>query len=163
MFPRWPMRNPGRPPDGSAVCSDDRPHAGSAPLSVLLSAGGGAGGVLRIPAPPASATHLRLGRAVFVGGRLGLAAHELSRVQRRPAAGVFRRAAGRGDRLGSGVRRPDRARFFRILEIREVAPGLCPYARKKIFKICENFICICGKMGYNKVESSSGKTAKTKR
>ena len=163
MFPRWPMRNPGRPPDGSAVCSDDRPRAGSAPLSVLLSAGGGAGGVLRIPAPPAPTAYICRGRAVFVGGRLGLAAHELSRVQRRPAAGVFRRTAGRGDRLGSGVRRPDCACFFRILEIREVAPRLCSHSRKKFFKICKNFICICGKMGYNKMESSSGKTAKTKR
>lgn len=36
----------------------------------------------------------------------------------------------------------------------------CP---QKIFRICKNFICICEKMGYNKVESSSGKTAKTKR
>jgi len=68
-----------------------------------------------------------------------------------------------GNRLGSGVRRPDCACFFRILEVREVAPGLCSHSRKKIFKICKNFICICGKMGYNKMESSSGKTAKTKR
>lgn len=53
--------------------------------------------------------------------------------------------------------------FFRILEIRQGNPGLCAAARKKIFRICKNFICICEKMGYNKVESSSGKTAKTKR
>ena len=72
-------------------------------------------------------------------------------------------SAGRGDRLGSDIRRPDRACFFRILEIREVAPGLCSHSRKKFFKICKNFICICGKMGYNMMESSSGKTAKTKR
>ena len=44
-----------------------------------------------------------------------------------------------------------------------IAPGLCSHSRKKFFKICKNFICICGKMGYNKMESSSGKTAKTKR
>ena len=157
------MRNPGRPPDGSAVCSDDRPRAGSTPIPVLLPAGGGAGGVLRIPAPSASPAYVCRGRAVFVGGCLDLAAHELSRVQRRPAAGVFRRTAGRGNRLGSGVRRPDRACFFRILEIRQGNPGLCAAARKKIFRICKNFICICEKMGYNKVESSSGKTAKTKR
>ena len=92
-----------------------------------------------------------------------LADYELSCVQGRPAAGVFRRAAGGGDRLGSGVRQPDRTHFFRILEIRQGNPGLCAAARKKIFRICKNFICICEKMGYNKVESSSGKTAKTKR
>ena len=57
----------------------------------------------------------------------------------------------------------DRTHFFRILEIRQGNPGLCAAARKKIFRICKNFICICEKMGYNKVESSSGKTAKTKR
>lgn len=68
-----------------------------------------------------------------------------------------------GYRLGSGVRQPDRTHFFRILEIRQGNPGLCAAARKKIFRICKNFICICEKMGYNKVESSSGKTAKTKR
>ena len=102
-------------------------------------------------------------RAVSDGLRLGLADYELSCVQGRPAAGVFRRAAGGGDRLGSGVRQPDRTRFFRFLEIRQGNPGLCGAARKKIFRICKNFICICEKMGYNKVESSSGKTAKTKR
>jgi hypothetical protein len=72
-------------------------------------------------------------------------------------------SVGGGDRLGSGVRQPDRTHFFRILEIRQGNPGLCVAARKKIFRICKNFICICEKMGYNKVESSSGKTAKTKR
>ena len=41
--------------------------------------------------------------------------------------------------------------------------GFALLPAKKIFRICKNFICICEKMGYNKVESSSGKTAKTKR
>ena len=163
MFPRWPTRNRGRQPAGSAVCSDDRPRAGSTPIRVLLPAGSGAGGVLRISASSAPTAYLRRGRTVSDGLRLGLADYELSCVQGRPAAGVFRRAAGGGDRLGSGVRQPDRTHFFRILEIRQGNPGLCAAARKKIFRICKNFICICEKMGYNKVESSSGKTAKTKR
>lgn len=41
--------------------------------------------------------------------------------------------------------------------------GFALIPAKKNFKICKNFICICGKMGYNKMELSSGKTAKTKR
>ena len=152
MFPRWPTRNPDRQPAGSAVCSDDRPRAGSTPIRVLLPAGGSAGGVLRILTSPASTVYSCRGHAVSDGLRLGLAAHELSRVQGRPAAGVFRRAAGGGNRLGSGVRQPDRARFFRILEIRQGNPGLRAAAGKKFFRICKNFICICEKMGYNKVE-----------
>ena len=163
MFPRWPTRNPDRQPAGSAVCSDDRPRAGSTPIRVLLPAGGSAGGVLRILTSPASTVYSCRGRAVSDGLRLGLAAHELSRVQGRPAAGVFRRAAGGRNRLGFGVRRPDRACFFRILEIHQGSSGLRAAAGKKIFRICKNFICICEKMGYNKVESSSGKPAETER
>ena len=152
-----------RQPAGSAVCSDDRPRAGCTPIRVLLPAGGSAGGVLRILTSPASTVYSCRGRAVSDGLRLGLADYELSCGQGRPAAWVFRWSAGGGDRLGSGVRQPDRTHFFRILEIRQGNPGLCAAARKKIFRICKNFICICEKMGYNKVESSSGKTAKTKR
>ena len=163
MFPRWPTRSPGRRRAGSAACSDDRPRPGGTPIPVLLPAGGGAGSVLRVPAPPAPTAYLCRGRAVSGGRRLGLAAHELSRVQRRPAAGVFRRTTGGRNRLGSGVRQPDHTCFFRILEIHQGDCALRAAAGKKIFPICKNFICILEKMGYNKVESSSGKAAETKR
>ena len=68
-------------PAGSAVCSDDRPRAGSTPIRVLLPAGGSAGGVLRILTSPASTVYFCRGRAVSDGLRLGLADYELSCVQ----------------------------------------------------------------------------------
>jgi hypothetical protein len=42
------------------------------------------------------------------------------------------------------------AGIFRVLGIFPVAISLFSASLEKIFGICENFVCICGKMGYNR-------------
>ncbi|MDD5863295.1 MAG: hypothetical protein PUD80_01480 [Firmicutes bacterium] len=58
-----------------------------------------------------------------------------------------------------GIRRGSAADFYRILENSPGRLGGRFLPGKKIFGIFEKIICICEKMGYNKVEYPSGEAA----
>ena len=155
----WSTRIPGLAAAGGTGSSDD-PGDCRLPSAVQLSAGRGAGAVLWIPSAPAPTAAGTGGRAVSAGGRLGLALSELWDLRRGSAAGIFSWAFGRRTSLGTHRREGSAPGFFRILG----RPGKGRASRgpafKKIFAFCKNFVCIWGKMGYNKVESLLAPTAK---
>jgi hypothetical protein len=81
-----------------------------------------------------------------------MAMPQLRRLRRGYPVGLCHRASRRGSDMGMDHRHAAAACFFRFLE-----NNLLPFRKnrhscEKIFIFCENFVCICEKMGYNKVE-----------
>ena len=145
------MKNPGLPA-GSASCSDDSAGTGSPLFWNCLCTGCGTGHDLRLSAPAAAQIYSPGGHSFCVGSLPDVAGAGVSDLRRGFAAGLCRRSGGRGISVGKDRRQGLTASMYvfwensgRFLENNMDAP-------EKIFKKSENFVCICGKMGYNKME-----------
>ncbi|MDO5545901.1 MAG: hypothetical protein Q4F81_08785 [Eubacteriales bacterium] len=65
--------------------------------------------------------------------------------------------------MGMHRRTPPAARFYTILEGFGKAMGADAAANEKIFRFFKIFICICGKMGYNRRKASETQRAQAQR
>ena len=143
------MRNPGSQGSGSGFGGD----TGSSSLAVWLqcAAGGLSWDVIWIFPASGQAAPTPGRSSVFPGSGVGLGLPQLFGLPGRHPAGVPAGAGRRPSALGKNCGAVAPAGFFRILE------SLCrsfsgfPVSLEKNFGNCENFVCICGKMGYNKV------------
>ncbi len=77
---------------------------------------------------------------------------ELRGLRRRPADGIPFGSRRRGGSVEMGSREASHAGFSGILADRRGNFSPDPAAYEKIFEIFENYVCICEKMGYNRVE-----------
>ena len=157
--PLWSTRIHGLAAAGGTGSSDD-PGDCRLPPAVQLSAGRSPGAVLRSFAASAPASAGTGGRVVPAWGGMGLDLSELRNLRRRSAAGIFSWPFAWGASLGTHRRKGTAAGFCRNMEGSGKGRAACGPSFKKIFAFCKNFVCICGKMGYNKVESSLAPTAK---
>ena len=73
-------------------------------------------------------------------------------LRRGSAAGIYGRAVCRRDPLGEDSGKMAASAVLRILENCGENVGAFPASGEKNFEKSENFVCICGKMGYNKME-----------
>ena len=148
----FPTRSPGRGAAGCAACWVD--GSGHSPdiFGAEHPGRGGAGADIQFPAASAPKAYGRCGQPVSGGGAVGLCLDKLRRLRRGHPAGESHGAAS-----GRDCRRADPgAAFWSGFSVFLAGAGVAlednPNPRKKIFAICENFVCIWGKMGYNKME-----------
>ena len=149
---RCSMNRAGPGTAGCGGCWDERAGAGGVAVCRSLSGGGGAGPGLRIFAAPAAKVQRSGGPAVPGGSLLGMA---LLGLRHLPGGLSGPRSAGsgpRGSRLGGHRGKTSAPRFSVFLENFWKTPPLRPVAPEKNIENHENFVCICGKMGYNRME-----------
>ena len=137
---------------GCAGCWDEAAGTGRPAVPPGLSGGGRTGAVLRIFAAPAAKTRHFWGPSVSGGGLLGLAVlgfRHLRRGLSRP--GPSGPGPGRTC-MGSYGWEASAAGFSVFLENTWKNVPLFSVAPEKNIENHENFVCICGKMGYNRME-----------
>lgn len=147
------MKNPSSRGRGGG-CSGESPVRCPA-VSGQHSAGGGAGGTLRGAAAPAPPVGAAGGRAVHAGSGVGLGGVQLRLLRRGYPGGVSVRNGCRCRRLGRDVRDVAAPPFSHDLAGAGSRHRADAAARQKNFSFCKNFVCIWGKMGYNKVAGIS--------
>ena len=103
------------------------------------------------------------GRAGGAGRLVGVHLSGLRGVCRGPAAGVCVGTSGRGGGVGGHRRTMAPTGIFRNLANTGDNVGAFLGTWEKIFAIYENFVCIWGKMGYNKVETLSALPTRSRR
>jgi len=118
---------------------------------VQPAAGGLSGHRLRIS--PASGTAAQnTGRLAFpAGGGMDLDLYLFRPLPGRYPAGVSAGDADRNTALGKDRGKVASALFCRRLEFFSPAFPSFSGSLQKNFVFCKNFVCICGKMGYNRV------------
>ena len=145
----WFMKNPEKAASGSG-CGDDHSH-GPLAFGLQFSAGRLSGTSVRIPASFAQPAPAAFGCGVFPGCGMGLDLYLLCRL---PGRHPYRLPAGHGHRysaLAQHLRPLAAACIFRILVPFGAAFPAFSGSLEKNFGNYKNFVCICGKMGYNKV------------
>ena len=157
------MKSPVAPAAGFAESSDDGTGGRGQPVFMGVYSGIRPGRGLRFSAPPAAQNRLAGRWIVSVGGNLGLGVSGIRNLPGRAAAGVHRRSCGRRIFVGMDSGMPAASGFWMVLEGILACRGYLFPAFQKIIPFFKNFVCIWGKMGYNKVEKSSAAPAKNRR
>lgn len=150
--PHLLMSSHGKAASGSGFGGDPlhRPLA----AGLQCSAGGLPGAAVRISPGPRKAAPDFCGCGVFPGSGLGLDLYQLRRL---PGGHPDSLSAGddrRHPALGKYLRSLAPAGVFRILAGFGFAFPLFSDSLEKIFGIYENFVCICEKMGYNRMHEN---------
>ena len=143
------MRNPGKAASGSGFGDD----TGYRCLAFRLQSGSGRvpWSVLRVSPAFGKASPDPCGCDFFSGGGLGVGLHLLCRLPGRYPDGLL---AGHGSRyfaVGGYRRAVAPAGIFRILGFLRGSAWYFADSLEKNFGNCKNFVCIWGKMGYNRV------------
>ena len=146
-----PMKSPGRAAGGD--CSVD-PGSGGLPHGLRPDAGSGAGANLRLSAAPAPPAYPAERRHFSRGHYLGVDLPVLRHLRRGHPGGLCLRTFGWGNRLGVHRRTASAPCFCTVLEDFGQITEAAPAAVEKIFPIFKIFICICGKMGYNRQKAT---------
>ena len=145
------MKSPGK----GAGCGgfwDDGTADGLFSPALGLRSGLGVGRMVWFFAPAAAETHFFCGQFVPAGAAAGVGVPQLCHLRRGHAAGIpggaFRRCGGLGSDGGAAAA----AGFSCVLAVRGKNLGDRLVSCKNFFVFCKKSICICEKMGYNKVE-----------
>ena len=146
-----PMKSPGRAAGGD--CSVD-PGSGGLPHGLRPGAGSGTGANLRLSASLAPPAYPAERRHFSRGHDLGVGLPVLRHLRRGYPGGLRHRPSGRGNWVGCHGRTAPAAHFFTVLENFGQAKQARAGASEKIFRFFEIFICICGKMGYNRQKAT---------
>ena len=147
----FPTRSPGRAAGGD--CSVD-PGTGGLPHGLRSGAGGGVGAAVRLSAASAPPAHDAFRQPFPRRHRLGVDLPVLRHLRRGYPGGLRHRPSGRGNWVGCHGRMAPAAYFFTVLEDFGQAKQARAGASEKIFRFFEIFICICGKMGYNRQKAT---------
>lgn len=161
-FRRWSMRNPELPAPGWGGCWDDRPGS-CCPAPGDQPAGGLHGGTVVWDSPPPGQAYTAPGHALRGRGLAGVAVSGVFCLSGGLEGRVSAGTAGGLRRLGSDRWQMAAACFSGDMEHFGSRSGNFPVAFEKIFVFSENFVCICEKMGYNKMELSSANAAEIRR
>ena len=149
---RCSMGSPVPEAAGSTGCWDEISRTGGLPVCNGLSGGGGIGNCLWISA--AAETKVRLvGGSAFCGGSfLGMAVLGIWHLPRGLSrAGTFGDVSG-WSALGTYGWKASETGFLVFLENSWKIVPISAVALEKNLENYENFVCICGKMGYNRME-----------
>lgn len=143
------MKNPGKAASGSGSGGD----AGHRSLAFWLQPAAGClpWDPVRLSAAFGNQTSHGCGCAVFSGGGVGLDLHLLLGLPGRHPTRLLIWHGCRNASVGKNLRAVVAAGIFRLLAVCHSAFPCLLVSMEKIFGICKNFVCICGKMGYNKV------------
>jgi len=155
------------PAAGCAGCLGEPPGAGRPAVRGGLPAGAGTGGRARLFAAAAAQTYPGRGPAAGARGAVGVGIFEFRCVPGGCAAGVYAGAVLRRGGVGSHRRMAFAAADRRGLGVCGPVFGPCPGSGQKNFakmrKISKKSLCICEKMGYNKMELPSEFLAQIRR
>ena len=150
--PHWCMKNPGRQAGGCTACLDDSPVLGGPALRHSLLAGLRFGNVVWFFAPPASPADRTCGHAVCGGYIFGLARTGIRCLPGGFAAELCRRPFAGWICLGKHHGKAAAAALFPVLAKPWKNMEFSCISYKNFFEKSKNFVCICGKMGYNRME-----------
>ena len=149
---RCSMSSPVPEAAGSTGCWDEISGTGGLPVCNGLSGGGGIGIGLWFSAPPGAKTWVLERPALCDGGLLGMAVLGIRHLPGGlSGAGTFGDVSGRSALGTYGWKAPE-ADFLVFLENSWKIVPLSAVALEKNLENHENFVCICGKMGYNRME-----------
>ena len=146
------MRNPGRQAAGCAAFWNDRSGSGIPAFWDRLPDGLRFGDLVRFSAALATRENFFVRPAFCTGGGLGVAAAGVWGLQRGSAVGVYSRAVCGDFCVGNAAGEMVASPVCRFLENCGKNVAASAASGEKFFEKSENFVCICGKMGYNKVE-----------
>ena len=141
------MKNPGMGDSGSGCGGDTGGQR--LPAAVQCAAGWIAGDLLRFSEAPGKKTPEPGGSGILSGDSVDLALPQLLHLPGRYPPDI---PAGNADgtfAVGDHCRHVASAGFFHILDTSGGTLARVPVSLEKIFGFCKNFVCICGKMGYN--------------
>ena len=155
------MKNPERTGSGRDYGTD--PGGGSPPVSVQCCPGWDSGDLFRLSETCGKETSDTGGSDLFRGCRVDLDLYLLCCLP-----GGYQGGVSSGDVRRAGIlefyrRKVAAAGFLRILAF--PFPDVADYSdsMEKIFLFCKNFVCICGKMGYNSMYESFQITSKAEK
>ena len=155
------MKNPGKRGSGSGCGGDAGPWGLAAGLQ--CTSGLPAGHFLWISPAPGGPAPASGGRDLFSGGVLGLAPYQLCCLPGRYPSGVADWYGVRNFALGRNLRPVAATDIFHNLGLLGAVFPVCPVSFEKNFGNCKNFVCIWGKMGYNKVYKNFQISAKAEK
>ena len=155
------MKNPGKRGSGSG-CGGDTGHWGLA-AGMQCAPGLPAGYFLWISPASGCPAPASGGWDLFSGGVLGLALYQLCPLPGRHPSGVADWHAVRNFALGGNLRTVAAADIFHNLGLLWAVFPVCPVSFEKNFGFYKNFVCIWGKMGYNKVYENFQISAKAEK
>ena len=155
------MKSPGK----AACGSDFGGNPGGRCLAAGLRRDPGYGPGHRVRFSPASGKKAPpSGRCPLCApGILGVALYKLGRLPLRYPHGLYPGNAGRACPLGIYRRPVAAAGVFSFLGLSGCRFWFFADSLEKIFEICKNFVCICEKMGYNRVYESFQISAKVEK
>ena len=143
------MKSPEKRGSGSD-CGGDT-GGGSLAAGLRISSGLLPGDLLWISASAGDKTPAPGGYDLFPGGGVGLAFYQLRYLPGGYPAGLSAGDGLRNPALGENLWQVAATDIFHNLGLFRGSFPVCPVSFEKNFGICKNFVCICGKMGYNKV------------
>ena len=142
------MKSPGKAASGSGFGGDTGrqrlPAAGECP------AGRDSWDPLQLSASSGKTAQASDGSFLLRGGSLGLALPQLCRLPGRHSSDLSAGDGDGGSAVGGHRRSVAPAGFFHILAVSCRSLAMDPVSMEKIFGFFKNFVCICGKMGYNR-------------
>ena len=157
----WYMKNPEKMVSGGGYGG----KSGHRDLAAGLQCAPGllSGDLLRISAAIGYPAPASGGRDFFSGSNLGLDLYLLCRLSGRHPDRVSSGYAFRNVTLGENRGSLAAADIFHNLGLLGDTFPVCPVSFEKNFGNCKNFVCIWGKMGYNKVYENLEITSKAEK